>query len=147
MPLHRILQPVLTPEQKKLIRIHSKLKLRIELVPLKCHLKNVRSRIRKSQWNKIRQQVYMKANYHCEICGKQGTMPPVECHEVWVYNEKTSIQKLKGFRAICPLCHEVIHYGRAMCIGNEDRAFDRFMKINKLNKVAATDVISAVWRQ
>lgn len=63
------------------------------------------------------------------------------------YIEKTCVQKLKGFKAVCPLCHEVIHFERAMVIGNEKRAFDRFKKINKLSKTDADAIIAAVWRQ
>lgn len=38
---------------------------------------------------------------------------PVECHEVWDYDDDRKIQRLERRVALCPACHEVKHAGLA----------------------------------
>jgi len=137
----------LTVEEQKVLKKHSKLKLQIELVPRKCFWSNVRSNIKKSQWDKIRKSVYQKAGFICEICGGKGTRHPVECHEVWKYDPVTMIQKLGFFQSLCPLCHEVKHIGLAGIRGNGERAFNRFRDINKLDDKTAIQIKNAVFKE
>ena len=61
-------------------------KLTIELVPKTSWFTNLRSLVSKEQWDKIRNKVYWKAGYKCEICGSKGPKWPVECHEIWHYD-------------------------------------------------------------
>jgi 5-methylcytosine-specific restriction endonuclease McrA len=138
---------VLTEEEQKLLQHHQTLKLQIELVPGSCWWSNVRSNVSAKQWDNIRIPVYKKANYLCEICGGKGTKHPVECHEVWIYDDTTLIQRLGFFQSLCPLCHEVKHIGLAGVRGNGDRAFNRFKEINQLDESSAKKIISAVFRQ
>ena len=137
----------LTEDEKKLIILHNSLKLQIELVPQSCWYSNIRSNVKDSQWDKIRKEVYAKANHHCEICGEQGTKHPVECHEVWYYNEDTLNQKLNYFQALCPLCHEVKHIGLASLRGNGFRAAERFAKVNGLEDGESRLIRTAVSKQ
>lgn len=137
----------LASEEKKYLRLHKTLKLQIELVPRSCWFSNTRSNLKSSYWDRIRKYHYTKANNCCEICGGKGKKHPVECHEVWLYNEKTFTQKLGYFQAICPLCHEVKHIGLAGILGNGLRAFNRFKRINKLDKKTAKNIIDAVFKQ
>jgi hypothetical protein len=106
-------------------------KLSIELVPKTCWFSNVRDHVATESWNIIRFAVYKKAGYECEICGDQGPKWPVECHEVWDYNDDTWIQKLIGFQALCPLCHKVKHIGFAGYSGNAEPAVKHLMKVNR----------------
>lgn len=138
---------VLTDEEKKLLQHHQTLKLQIELVPSSCWWSNVRSNVTNKQWDNIRKPVYQKANFVCEICGEKGTKHPVECHEVWIYDDTTLTQRLGYFQALCPLCHEVKHIGLAGIRGNGDRAFNRFKTINQLEDTLARQIISAVFKQ
>ena len=69
------------------------IKLTIELVPKTCWFSNVRDHVSVAQWDTIRKQVYVKANYFCQICGSRGTKWPVECHEVWDYDDKKHIHE------------------------------------------------------
>ena len=108
---------------------------------------NVRSNVKASQWDRIRRGSYAKANLHCEICGGQGTKHPVECHEVWIYEEETLTQRLGYFQAICPLCHEVKHIGLAGVRGNGERAANRFREVNNLEETTARKIKSAVFKQ
>jgi len=138
---------VLTDEEISLLKLHQTLKLQIEVVPYSCWWSNVRSNVTKKQWDNIRKSVYLKANYQCEICGEKGTNHPVECHEVWIYDDATLTQRLGYFQALCPLCHEVKHIGLAGERANKERAFNRFKTINQLDDETARKIISAVFKQ
>ncbi len=115
------------------------MKLTIELVPQSAFFKNVRSEVSKDQWDIIRRKVYRKTGYRCEICGGKGEQHPVECHEVWEY--KKGIQKLIGFTALCPKCHQVKHFGLSQMRGLEDECIEHLMKVNNLSK---SDAISYI---
>ena len=81
------------------------MKLTIELVPRMCWYSNVRTNVTREKWDIIRKECYRKSNYKCEICGDKGTTHPVECHEIWEYDDVNYVQKLIGFIALCPNCH------------------------------------------
>lgn len=134
-------------EEEDLLAEHKKLKLQIELVPSSCFYSNVRSLIKISQWDKIRKVVYERANFKCEICGDIGNKHPVECHEVWEYDDELLVQNLSFFQALCPFCHEVKHIGFASVLGNQKRAFDRFMSFNKLKMLPAKKMEGVIFRE
>lgn len=112
-----------------------KIKLTVELIPSTCHYSNVRTTVKSKEWDKIRFISYDKANHKCEICGetgkKQGFKHDVECHEIWEYDDVNKIQKLIGLIALCCLCHQVKHIGRAMAMGNQNECFSHLAKVNK----------------
>lgn len=108
------------------------LRLTVELVPSTCWYTNVRSSVTKEQWDFIRKQVYSAAYDTCEICGGIGDKWPVECHEVWNYDDANHIQKLLRMIALCPKCHAVKHAGRSLMIDGEmDNILLHFNKVNK----------------
>ena len=107
-----------------------KTKLTIELVPAQQWGDNLRSRVSRQRWDTLRRECYRKAGHRCEICGGKGRRWPVECHEVWDYDESNKIQRLVGLVALCPACHEVKHMGRSMSVGKGDKAKRHLMKIN-----------------
>lgn len=113
------------------------LKLTIELVPKTSWFSNVRSAVTKTQWDIIRKRVYSAAYDTCEICGGAGPKHPVECHEVWSYNDTKKIQKLEKMVALCPDCHMVKHYGLAGVMGRDEYALRHFTKVNKLTPAQA----------
>ncbi|MFA5716072.1 MAG: HNH endonuclease [Candidatus Paceibacterota bacterium] len=122
------------------------MKLEIELVPQTSFFNNVRAIVTKEEWDVIRKECYKKAGYKCEICGGVGEKWPVECHEIWKYDDKTHIQLLSGMIALCPACHEVKHFGYAGVKGNSERALLHFMKINELDKFEAARIIDKSFR-
>lgn len=130
-----------------LLEIHNGFKLQIELVPNGCWYTNVRSNVTKRQWDTIRKDIYQKAGYLCEICGGIGSRHPVECHEIWSYDIPTRIQKLEKLEALCPLCHEVKHFGFASERGFRLRALRRFSKINDISLEEAEEIIHVVLQQ
>jgi len=105
-------------------------RLTIELVPRTCWYSNVRSNVTKKEWDTIRLGVYAAANSVCEICSGTGKKWPVECHEIWSYDDKRKIQSLSKMIALCPNCHEVKHIGRAQAVGNYDRAIKHLATVN-----------------
>jgi len=113
------------------------MKLTIELVPQTCFYSNVRSEVSRAEWDVIRKATYNKANYRCEICDGRGTKHPVECHEVWEYDEENQIQKLIRMIALCPSCHEVKHIGLATIRGRRVETTEHLMKINSINREEA----------
>lgn len=112
----------------------NKLLLSIELVPSSSWLNNVRAILTRKQWDVLRKQVYEQAWNICQICEGVGSKHPVECHEIWSYDDKTLIQKLEGMTALCPDCHMVKHMGLAQIRNKGDRALKHLMKVNKLKK-------------
>ena len=122
-------------------------KLTIELVPSTCWYSNLRSELTKSQWDKIRRQSYQAAGYLCEICGGKGKRHPVECHEIWRYDEENLIQKLIGVVSLCPDCHAVKHFGRAQVTGNDARAKKHLCKVNGWSNSDADLYIEHVFEQ
>lgn len=118
------------------------LKLTIELVPKTSWMNNVRTVLSNTQWNALRGAVCDAAYNVCQICGDVGAKHPVECHEIWEYNEKTGVRKLSGMLSLCPNCHLVKHMGFARVSGKYDEALKHFMKVNALKKREAEEYIS-----
>lgn len=123
------------------------IKLTAELVPKTSWYFNVRSNVSRSEWDKIRRFVYKKAGNICEICGGIGNNHPVECHEIWEYNEKTHVQRLAGMIALCPNCHSVKHLGRAKIVGIYEKAFKHLMRVNKWDKHTTEQYVKDIFTQ
>ena len=113
----------------------SKPKLLVELIPTTCHYSNVRTTVKKEEWDKIRFISYAAADNKCEICGEsgknQGYKHNVECHEIWEYDNTNKIQKLVGLISLCPICHQVKHIGRAIAMGRTLIVYKQLAKVNK----------------
>ena len=104
--------------------------LTIELVPKSSWYANLRSELPKEEWNTLRRACYRKAGYVCEVCGGTGDRWPVECHEVWEYDDTHKNQKLVGLIALCPSCHQVKHIGLAKVRGRLEEATEHLSKVN-----------------
>ena len=109
------------------------MKLTIELVPETCWYSNLRSELSQRDWDILRKESYRKANYCCEVCGGKGSKHPVECHEIWEFDDKNKTQTLKGLISLCPACHEVKHIGLAEIKGRGDIARAHLAKTNGWN--------------
>lgn len=131
----------------------------VELVPSTSWGANLRSILPKADWDKLRKNCYRLAGYRCEICGGKGPKHPVECHEVWEYEEidyvegaslpeggLTYIQTLKGLIALCPACHEVKHFGLASLRGRDKQALDHLMRVNGWGFTKAIEHIDEMQR-
>jgi hypothetical protein len=107
------------------------IRLSVELVPKTCWFSNVRDHVTRSEWDKLRKASYEKAGNVCEICGGRGVKHPVECHEIWFYDDDKLTQTLKGLISLCPNCHEVKHIGFASLRGRGEIAKAHLVKINE----------------
>lgn len=120
-------------------------KLTIELIPKTCWFSSVRTMVSASNWNKIRKISYELAKNKCQICGdngiNQGYKHPVECHEIWEYDDINHIQRLIGLISLCVKCHQVKHIGRTIAMGKEQPLFKHIMKINKWTKAKLENYI------
>ena len=112
-------------------------KLTIDLVPETSWYKNVRSKMSNQDWDKLRKSTYAAYDYKCGICGKDNTQ--LECHEIWEYDDKKRVQTLKGFIALCVMCHHVKHIGLAGILADEgkldyDAVIEHFIRVNGCDK-------------
>lgn len=126
------------------------IKLTIELVPQTCWYSNVRSEVSKEDWEKIKKHFSVKAKYRCEICGGKGPKWPVECHEIWDYDDKNKIQKLVSMTSLCPSCHEVKHIGLASIKGRIEQATQHLACVNGWTEDTARNYVTAqfeIWKQ
>jgi hypothetical protein len=105
-------------------------RLTVEFVPSTCWYTNVRSNVAKPVWDRLRRRVAADAGQRCEICGGRGRRWPVECHEVWQYDDTTKVQRLERLVALCPACHEVKHAGLASKRGRLPAVIERLVAIN-----------------
>lgn len=105
-------------------------KLTIELVPSTAWGENLRKILKKEHWDILRKASYKRARYRCECCGGKGSQHPVECHEIWQYDDELKIQKLLDLIALCPPCHQVKHFGFASLQGNELDVREHLQKVN-----------------
>ncbi len=119
--------------------------LTVELVPSTCWFSNVRDHVSKSIWDKLRKTTYQQGNYQCEVCGGRGTKHPVECHEIWHYDDLNHIQTLEGLTALCPSCHQVKHIGFAQLRGYGEQAKAHLAKINRWSLGETEAYLSSVW--
>jgi len=107
--------------------------LEIELVPQSTWENNLRSRLTPGEWRQVKNKTFELANWKCEKCGGQGDQHPVECHEEWHYDDVRLIQRLVRTIALCPDCHQAVHFGLARVKGIESKARGQLMKVNNWN--------------
>lgn len=120
-------------------------RLTVELVPQSCWFSNVRDHVSKSTWDVLRKRTYRQANYRCQVCGGRGVKHPVECHEIWHYDDENKIQKLMGLTALCPSCHQVKHIGLAGIQGKEESAKAHLAKVNGWTIEDTEAYLEEVW--
>lgn len=119
--------------------------LTVELVPRTSWYRNVRSNVPPEEWEKLKRITSQRAGHRCEICGGRGSRWPVECHEVWQYDDVQHIQKLIRLIALCPACHEVKHLGLAGTRGRSNEALAHLAKVNKWSMTDARHYVEACY--
>lgn len=112
------------------------LKLTIELVPASAWQNNLRFILKPSMWKKLRRLTIKKYNFKCAICNISGWL---QTHEVWEYDDKNHIQKLKNIIPLCRMCHAVKHIGLTGIQASRgaldyERVIKHFMKVNNCNR-------------
>ena len=122
-------------------------KLSVELVPSTAWGDNLRSILTKEMWDELRKKSYRAANYKCEVCRGKGPKWPVECHEIWEYDDANRLQTLKGLISLCPNCHSVKHLGFAHIQGNGNQARAHLAKVNRWSQSQTSQYIGLVFKQ
>lgn len=116
-------------------------RLTLELVPRTSWFSNVRTNVTPEQWDHLRHGVYKRADYVCEVCGGRGAQHPVECHEIWQYDDPARTQRLLGLIALCPSCHAVKHFGRTKAIGKGAEALTHLAAVNEWSEKHADEYV------
>jgi hypothetical protein len=125
-------------------------RLSVELVPKSCWYDNVRANVSDEDWKALKTRSARRANWRCQICGGQGPKWPVECHEIWSYDDTELIQRLDGLMSLCPSCHEVKHIGLAQLRGRELEATAHLAIVNGWSYEAAESYVAQafdVWEK
>jgi hypothetical protein len=105
--------------------------LRVELVPKTSWYADLRELLDEDTWQRISSEVAQRAGDRCEICGGRGPRHrPVECHELWRYDERVRVQALVRIVALCPACHTVQHMGFANMHGGGTQARAHLARVN-----------------
>lgn len=127
----------------------SNCKLTIELVPSTSWYNNIRGLVSSRDWDTIKSMTFKRANYRCEICNGTGPKWPVECHEVWEYDDTQHTQTLVRTIALCPDCHAVKHMGLQMTRFRKrvPRLISHMQKVNGMSDKEAEDYIVHAFEQ
>jgi len=134
-PLPDDLKPYFTAQVPPPATGNSSPRLILDLIPHTCWFSNVRNHLEKEDWDKVRKKVFQYAYNVCEVCRGKGRKWPVECHEVFEYDEERKTQKLVRLVALCPTCHQVKHFGKAQMDGKEDEALAHLCKVNGWTRI------------
>ena len=127
--------------------MNSGTRLTVELVPSTCWWSNVRTHVAPEAWERLRRATAAAAGNRCEICGGRGRRHPVECHEVWEYDDTRMVQRLVRLIALCPGCHEVKHVGLAEMRGRRGAALAHLARVNGWSVADADAYIEAAFEQ
>jgi len=112
------------------------LRLTIDLVPESCWYKSLRREMPRRAWDKHREMMLADQGSVCCHCG--GT-DRLNCHEIWVYEDKASVQRLTGFQIVCGMCHHVTHFGMSQVLAAQghldlEAVVDHFLKVNGVDR-------------
>lgn len=119
-------------------------KLEIELVPQTSWFTNLRSLLMPQEWDRVRHEVYARANYHCECCGAKVAKGQLDAHEEWAYHDDGR-QELVRLVALCKACHECKHIGLAQVQGRFEIALAHLMQVNRLSADQARQQVDAAF--
>ncbi|MDL5054805.1 hypothetical protein QQ056_14795 [Oscillatoria laete-virens NRMC-F 0139] len=108
------------------------------MVPQPLWGRNLRTLLTKTEWDRIRSSVYDACGKRCTICGSAGSKWPVEADEVWYYDDATNTQTLIAVVGLCPSCHQVRHWGKAITDGHREKALYHLAFINRWSLIEAT---------
>ena len=125
--------------------------LYVDLVPSSAWAQNVRDVVSNSDWCRLRNFARDRAHWRCEICdavfgkGKRARTCSsfLEVHERWSYDsvdQRTGIMVLKRLVAMCTVCHQVTHLGRAELMGQGQAAMSHLMHVRGCNVAQAMEM-------
>jgi hypothetical protein len=100
-----------------------------ELVPEPLWGLSGRRLLKRSAWNKIRQDILTEQDSTCAICGDRRDKRMI-CHEVWDYDDASAVATLGRFDIHCPDCDAVQHIGQTSVRGHGDEAIEHMALVN-----------------
>jgi hypothetical protein len=129
------------------------LKLEPQLVPRPLWGKSASQLFKKRAiWKRIRGDALQAANGACEVCQhipNEIYGDPLNCHEVWKYDDRLRTATLNAFKIHCVKCDSAAHIGMAIAYGAGDAAITQLAKVNGIQVEDAKAVVSkamSVWR-
>lgn len=125
-------------------------KVSVELIPETSIYDNLRSVVKKSVWDKLRKATYAEYHHSCGKCGSE--VKPLDCHEIWEFDDEIKQQKLIGLIAVCRMCHLIIHHGRANTLiqqGILDREalIQHFITVNRCSREEYMEHVNEAFSQ
>jgi len=66
----------------------------------------------------------------CQVYSDAASASPLNCHELWDYNDDQSTATLVGLRIQCRNCDSAVHMGRAVRLGFGNTALAQLVKVN-----------------
>jgi len=121
--------------------------LTVELVPRTAWFKNVRSHVSPAEWERLKKLTFARAGYRCDVCDGRGERWPVECHEIFSYDDARKVQRLERLAALCPACHEVKHAGLAGVRGRQRQAVAHLARVNNWSREDAEAYLEVCFEQ
>lgn len=116
------------------------LKLLPVLIPRPLWGINAHDLVERDCWEKIRRDTFLRDKKRCVICGKQG---PLECHEVFTFDDANGIATLARLESRCSTCHACNHLGR-LYKRNPPGFKQALVYLAKINKMQPQEVIDLV---
>ncbi len=127
-----------------------KIRLKPELVPRSLWGKSVYQKLRaegrRRDWERIRKDVLKRAKGKCQICGHFQEKGMI-CHEKWRYGKKDLVATLTGFKIVCPMCNNSLHFGRTIAVIWEKdpeilrQVIQHVARVNDISEQEAQDVL------
>lgn len=110
----------------------------------------MRSEGRRKDWKHIRSVILNRAKGRCQICGHYQEKGMI-CHEKWKYDKKKLIATLVDFKIVCPMCNNVLHFGRTMAVIYEkkpeilDEVLSHVSGVNDVTPDKASQILDCMW--
>jgi hypothetical protein len=123
------------------------LRLRPRLVPEPLWRLSANRRLKRSQWQRIREDALEAAANACSVCGVVRDKGMVGDEE-WSY--ESGLALLADIRIVCPDCSAVTHISEADRAGFRAVALAHMCRINGISRAEAESVISVefeLWRE
>lgn len=122
-------------------------RLYVDLIPKGAWTVNARSMLRSSEWGRVREHIYRRAEYRCECCGDGSGQ--LEAHERWEYIEDGrggGLQKLRRLLALCHWCHAATHMGLSGLKGKASEALEHLARVNGMSLKEAQNHVDDAFR-
>ena len=100
----------------------------VDLIPSSSWCASLANMLSASSWKVVRDV----ATAFAGACSDCGAMTPLDCHEIWEYDDGRLVQRLVELRALCGPCHETHHLGLASVRGRYAAVLARLVAMERL---------------